>query len=255
MIDSNYIRKSFLKYVNNNYQCNGQINYTNLKKDLIRFTSYYSLLLSNVSMQDVNMLNVFSYMSLIQMYTDYYRVSNYFDKEKASKFGVDELKYEIYEEELLKKMLSALKIFYDASGYFKILINKKTDQFDNEYLSFLNPLYNEERKKLNVTLDLNFINRHIEKWQKSFPNNINLSFDESAKFIMNLYKISKKDAENVLKELFKSDIKIINYKRIVPNSIIIGNYIVTEENLKHMLRDNYQKNHILIKKRENDDIK
>ena len=103
MIDSNYIRKSFLKYVNNNYQCNGQINYTDLKKDLIRFTSYYSLLLSNVSMQDVNMLNVFSYMSLIQMYTDYYRVSNYFDKEKVSKFGVDELKYEIYEEELLKK--------------------------------------------------------------------------------------------------------------------------------------------------------
>ena len=186
--------------------------------------------------------------SKIQMYTDFYR----FDKLSAilNNGEVKEflLKNDSYEkinkyfnsEQLPNYMLYYLMKYTQASGYTKVLLNKCLNEDDIKLLSSINPFFMEEYEKSNVLVNLDFIKKHIGKWQKSLPDDEDESYIESADFIMKLYKLREKEATDLLIELFRQDLGIISYDNDDVEIIKIGQISVSRKNLAIMLKDYYK---------------
>ena len=208
---------------------------------------------------DFKILRGITIFSRIQLYTDFYRSMKLQDK----LFGTDRLESyprvksyddikKMSENDIVKyEMLDSLMEYNESSGFDKVLFSKCLDESDVKYLKSINMFFEEEYEKSNINVDLDFIVKHIEKWQKSFPMDINISYDQAAKFIFDLYKLKKEEAENFLVDLFREDLGIISStKSENEDSIMMGQVCLNVDNLSIMLKDYYKyQKKVLNKKR------
>lgn len=209
---------------------------------------------------DFSVLRGTALLSRIQMYTDYYRSAKLQDKLYETNQLNTFLKVKSYDD--IKKfsnsnyvqceMLESLKDYYESSGFDKVLYNKSLDEQDVKHLKAINPFFEYEYNKSNVNIDLNFINKHIKKWQKYCAYDLNISYDAAARFIFELYKISKQEAENLLIELFNQDLGIISSTKENDEYIEIGNVKINADNLAIMFKDNYKYQNKKLKYRKDD---
>lgn len=185
--------------------------------------------------------------SKLQMFTDFYRLNRYGniveDKPSKDLSSIDSYEFiniAFQDHDLANVMLYALANYEESSGYKKILLDRCLNEKDVETLSKINPFFKEEYDKSNIPLDLEFIKKHIGKWQKSFPNDEDESYVQSADFIMKLYKINKDEATALLSDLFRQDLGILDYKGDDEDIIKIGQVTINHRNLALMLKDYYK---------------
>ena len=187
--------------------------------------------------------------SKIQMYTDFYRFNKYSNiiynkelKDLNDSCSYEGLNQNFNDKKLSNVMFFSLVRYAESSGYKKVLLNKCLNKNDVEKLSKVNPFFKEEYDKCNISLDLDFIKKHISKWQTSFPDDEAESYIQSADFIMKLYKINPEEARELLIDLFRQiqDLGILSYNGEDDETIKIGQVSVNNENLALMLRDFYQ---------------
>ncbi|MBO5182872.1 MAG: hypothetical protein J6B64_00505 [Bacilli bacterium] len=139
----------------------------------------------------------------MQAYTDYCRYQKYIFVLTNKEVNI--LPYECFEENIQDgyiedSMLGSLLKFNSLSGYEKILYTKSLSMNEHNYLKSLNPFYEIEKDKYDIDITLELIERHIEKWQKSFEDK-EKSYKAAANFLYNLNKINDNDARKILTEI------------------------------------------------------
>ena len=206
---------------------------------------------------DFGTLRLTALFTRVQMYTDYYRsvklqdklygteVLNSFPKVKSYEnlkefFNTNKNKYE---------MLDSLKEYHESSGFDKVLFAKCLDKRDIKHLKTINPFFEYEYNKCNANIDLDFIIKHIEKWQKHFPDDLNISYDQAARFVFELHTLRKEEAENLLLDLFREDLGIISSTAEDKEYIQMGQVRINMDNLATMFKDYHKYQKKLIKKR------
>lgn len=206
---------------------------------------------------DFGVLKTTTILSRVQLYTDYYRSVKLQDELYGTEVLKSFPKIRSYND--LKRffstninkyeMLESLKEYYFSSGFDKVLFAKCLEENDVKHLKSINPFFEYEYNKCNVNVDLDFIVKHIKKWQKYFPQDINLSYIQASKFIFDLYKLRKEEAENLLIELFREDLGIISSTNNDEETITMGQVKINENNLAIMFKDYYKYQEKVLKKR------
>ena len=137
-------------------------------------------------------------------------------------------------------MLYFLFSYNEISGFDKVLLNKCLEETDINILKNVNPFFESEYNATNVDVDLDFLKRQIEKWQKSYPDDIEKSYMEASYFLFDLYKINKEECESVIIDLIRQDLGIYSCNEERENTIKIGQAIFDEDKLSMMLKDYYK---------------
>lgn len=206
---------------------------------------------------DFSTLRLTSLLERVQMYTDYYRSVKLQDSLYNTKVLPTFLKIDSYEnlrrfsnDETVKyEMLASSIEYYRSSGFDKVLFAKCLDSKDVKHLKSINPFFEYEYNKCNINVDLDFMVKHIKKWQKYFPQDINISYNQAARFVFDLYKLRKEEAENLLVDLFREDLGIISSTNDDDECITMGQVKVNVDNLAVMLKDYYKYQEKVLKKR------
>ena len=193
-------------------------------------------------------LRAVSFISRIQMYTDYYRSAKLQDKlyetNQLKTFlkvkSYDDIKRFSNNQNVQYEMLESLKEYYESSGYDKVLFNKCLDEKDIKHLKAINPFFEYEYDKSNVKIDLEFMLKNIKKWQKHCAYDLDISYDAASRFVFDLYKLNKEEAQKLLIELFNQDLGIISSTKENDEYIKIGNIILNIDNLSIMFKDYYK---------------
>ena len=231
-----------------------QINSKNIRELAIK--SKNSLLIKPIfseSLEEVTRVSktieVMETITEVQALTDYYRYIKYQDTLE----GTDDIEfYPIIEEtgnilnvfyldNLADEIYDSLGDYDDASAYDKVLLEKCLDEKDVERLEKLNPFYKEEREKYNIDIDLNFITRQIDKWQKAFAKNPHLSYEQSTDFLINLSKIDQKLSLKLINEMLDELNSNIFIRNTVPSEecINVNGMMIDEEVLSEIIKDYY----------------
>ena len=200
--------------------------------------------------EEINFIGVkgASILSRIQLYTDYYRSVKLQDRLCGTMVLRTFPKINLYED-LLKytkdetvqyEMIESLKEYSDSTGYDKVLFAKCLEKKDVDYLKRFNPFFEEEYNESNVSVDLNFVKNHIEKWQKSFTFDKTLSYHKAVKFIFELNIIEPNTVKNLLLELFNQDLSIYSSTNAEDEVIKVDKMRVNQEGLYYMLKEYYE---------------
>ena len=258
---SNLIRENIINYYGfianlYNYQASNEINNTFWNSlDVFGNDSPVKIFTVPSTYTNKNLYNIpetakfLAITSKLQMYTDFYRFNKYqnimYNKDLIDLTCIDSyesLNQNFDDRNLSNTMFYSLVKYAESSEYKKVLINKCLNKKDVETLNKINPFFKEEYDKCNIPLDLDFIKTHIGKWQKSFPDDENESYVQSADFIMKLYKINQEDAKRILIDLFRQiqDLGILSYNGEDEDIIKIGQVTINHENLAIMLKDYYK---------------
>ena len=221
----------------------------------------YNVICANriISKEDIYKLKPLAAFSIMQMYTDYYRYLKYQDvmnNEYTINFlnfdSMDQILWLYNQENISRDFYDATFEYYNSSAYDKILLEKCLDDKDRIKILKINPFYEYEMKKNNVSVDLDLIEKQIEKWQKSFPNNIELSYRNTALFLLDLYRVNKDEVINILAKVMENlkNVCIVNYSPDSNNYINYNGNIIDDLLLESMLEDYYdqKKSNTLIKK-------
>ena len=206
---------------------------------------------------DFSILKGISVLSRIQMYTDYYKSAKLQDKlYNTSELAIfpkiksyEDIKNFSKNDIVQYEMVESLKEYNDSTGFDKVLFAKCLDKKDIKHLKSINPFFEYEYNKSNIEVDLDFIIKHIEKWQKYYPFDTNLSYDKASAFIFDLYHIRKEEAENLLLDLFREDLGIISSTNPDEECIKMGQINLTMPNLATMFKDYYKYQKKVLKKR------
>lgn len=193
----------------------------------------------------------------IQLYTDYYKSVKCQDKLYGTNVLMKFPKIKSYEdlqkfskdENTQYEMLDSLKEYNESSGFDKVLFAKCLDKKDINHLKAINPFFEEEYEKCNVNVDLDFMFRHIKKWQNFFPMDVEMSYDQASRFIFDLYKLNKEEAENLLIDLFNEDLGIFNSTGQDEEYIQMGDLRINLSNLAIMLKNYYKYKEKILNKR------
>ena len=212
------------------------------------FSTPFSYVFENEDSYNIpNIAKFLSVTSKLQMFTDFYRFNRYSNivenrpsKDLSIIDSYEKIRKVFYQHDLANVMFYALVNYEESSGYKKVLLDRCLNEKDIETLSKLNPFFQEEYEKSKIQIDLDFIKKHIGKWQKQFPNDEDESYVQSADFIMKLYKINKDDATAILSDLFRQDLGILDYKGEDEDVIKIGQVTINHRNLALMLKDYYK---------------
>ena len=206
---------------------------------------------------DFRTLRLATLFTRVQMYTDYYRSVKLQDElygtsviDSFPKIKSYENLKDLFNTNINKyEMLDSLKEYHESSGFDKVLFAKCLNKKDVKHLKSINPFFEYEYNKCNVDIDLDFIVKHIEKWQKRFPQDLNISYDQAARFVFELYTLKKEEAENLLLDLFREDLGIISSTKENEDYIQMGQITINMDNLATMFKDYYKYQKKLIKKR------
>ncbi len=185
-----------------------------------------------------------------QLFTDYYRYVKYqdiiYDKDDIKNLEVIN-EYSEYEKlfqnrNLYLEMFDSLLEYYNASAYDKILLSKCLSDFDINKLTKINPFFYNENKKYDVDISLDLINRQIQKWQKSFPKDIQKSYYETSDFLINLYKINSNISKKIIQEIIENLNKNIFIQNTYTDneSINVNGMIIDEMLLSKIIKDYYE---------------
>lgn len=226
---------------------------------------HYLISPSVIDKIDFEAYRIITILSRIQMYTDYYMSSKLQDKLIGSYELINFPKVDSYDklkevssdkENRIKmlnkiKMLESLKEYYNSSGFDKVLYAKCLDKKDVNHLKAINPFFEYEYNSSNVEINLDFMIKHIEKWQKSYQDDIDLSYLMASNFVFDLYKIKREEAENLLINLFKQDLGIISSTNLDDDDeyIKIGQVNMNIQNLAIMFKDYHKFQNKILKKR------
>ena len=206
---------------------------------------------------DFRKLQFISKLQRIQMYTDYYRSVKMQDKmcsthvlknfPKIKNYG-DLVRFSLDENAQYEMFQSTLE-YDESSGFDKVLFAKCLDEEDVEHLKTINPFFEYEHEKCNVDVDLEFIVKHIEKWQNQFSYDPELSYDKASRFVFELHELRKEEAEKLLTELFNENLDIISCVDKDDEYIEMGQVKISMDNLAVMLKDYYKYHEKVLKKR------
>lgn len=211
----------------------------------------------SVTIEDLKNARLFAILSRIQMYTDYYRYLKFQDINQKTNLidnfcevkSYKDIKNIFSDKIAAKEMIESSLEFNKSSGYDKVLFTKCLDYHDREHLLRINPFSEYELKNYDVNVDLNFIDRHLKKWQKSFPNDIDKSYDEASSFIIDLYNINKDEGLKIIGDLFDKLGKtfIENYEPDKDSSIKVNGVVLDHLLLKQILHDYDEENNYTLK--------
>lgn len=193
----------------------------------------------------------------IQMYTDYYRSAKLQDKLYGTNVINTFPKIKSYKdiqkfsknEYIQFEMFDSMKEYNESSGFDKVLFAKCLDEKDVKLLKSINPFFEYEYDKCNVNVDLDFMVKQMEKWQKHFPDDLDISYQRASTFIFELYQLRKEEAENLLIDLFREDLGIISSTSDDEEYIQMGQVKINTDNLALMFKDYYKYQKKVLKKR------
>ncbi len=217
------------------------------------------LIVSNrtATINDLEIARLFAKLSRIQMYTDYYRYLKFQDVLYNSNLvknfpeinSYEDLKM-IFEDQIAAcEMIKACLEFSQSSGYDKVLLTKCLTFNERSHLLKINPFFEYELKKYDLKVDLNFISRHLKKWQTCFPNDKEKSYDETVKFIADLYKISNVEGSKLIIGLLNElgNPFISNYASDESSKAKTTNLVMDNLMLKKMIKDYDEENNHTLK--------
>ena len=206
---------------------------------------------------DFGVLKTTTILSRVQLYTDYYRSVKLQDELYGTEVLKSFPKIRSYND--LKRffstninkyeMIDSLKEYNESSGFDKVLFAKCLNEKDINHLKTINPFFEEEYEKCNIDVDLDFIVKHIEKWQKQLPLDVDMSYYQASRFIFELYTLKKEEAQKVLLDLFREDLGIISSTAQDDEYIQMGQVKINVDNLAIMFKDYYKYQKKVLKKR------
>lgn len=131
-------------------------------------------------------------------------------------------------------LYEAILSYQDLSAYDKVSQMIALDKNDIEKLASINPFFMEEKEKYlldNITKD--FLLKQIGNWQRAFPDDSKISYEETANFLLKLHMIDKReDIDSLIYEIIKEYQDEEWDEEKLEEQLIIAHQNMYEEHLK-----------------------
>lgn len=201
-----------------------------------------------------NILNS-TYSTKTQLYTDFYqyymlqfRLSNCEECNRLiNLFGDKDITNidNLYNNDLIfAYMLDSLLYLYNSNIFERVLLSKALTNDDKAYLSNINPYFKKDDEAFNIDINLNTMGNILLNERKYVETHeeLKMLYDECSNFLINLYKLNKKECIDYIISLISEGTGIISCNYENEKTIKIDKFNFNQENLALMLSEYYEYN-------------